>query len=205
MNGGQCHAKNDAGFAPSTEERWACNHLADSTSVVGELNQRESTNKKLIGILEFMKINKVSMAIFAATAILAVSPAVMAQTNQAPGAGAGAGAGGPGGRAGRGGNALTVEAVDKAVTLTEAEKPKVKSALEAYTKSLEEARQADQSERRTKMTAARTDLDKKMKEILTPEQYTKYEAMPGRQGGRRGNRNGGGAGGAGGAGGGANN
>lgn len=104
---------------------------------------------------------------------------------------------------------MTVETLDKAVTLTDAEKPKVKTALEAYTKAFEEARQADQSERRTKMMAARTDLDKKMKEILTPEQYTKYEAMPGR-GGRRGQggaggggrtRGGGGAGGAAGGGG----
>lgn len=157
-----------------------------------------------------MKINKISMAILAATAVLAISPAVMAQTNQAPGAGAGAGPGGPGGRRGGFGartNMMTVEAVDKAVTLTEAEKPKVKTALDAYSKALTEAGQADQSERRTKMTAARTDLDKKMKEILTPEQYTKYEAMPGRQAGRGGRRGqgGGGAGGpGGGAGGGAN-
>lgn len=147
-----------------------------------------------------MKINKVSMAIIAAAAVLAVCPAVKAQsTNQAAGA-AGAAARGMGRT-----NMITVESLDKALTLTDAEKPKVKTALEAYTKSLEEARQADQSERRTKMTAARTDLDKKMKEILTPEQYTKYEAMPGRQGGRNGgrNRNGGGAGGAGGGAGGA--
>jgi len=147
-----------------------------------------------------MKINKVSMAIIAATAVLTVSPAVMAQTtNQAPPAGAGAGPGGPGGRAGR--NQVTIESIDKAVTLTEAEKPKVKSALEAYTKAVQEARNGDQADMRTKMTSARTDLDKKMKEILTPEQYTKYEAMPGRQGGRGGRRGqgGGGAGGAGGA------
>jgi periplasmic protein CpxP/Spy len=94
-----------------------------------------------------------------------------------------------------------VESLDKAVTLTDAEKPKVKSALEEYTKASTEARQAaDQTEQRTKMRTARTDLDKKMKEILTPEQYTKYEAMPGR-GGRGGGRNRGGGGGAGGAGG----
>ena len=146
------------------------------------------------------------MAIIAATAILAVSPAVMAQTtNQAPGAGAGAGPGGPGG--GRGArNQLSVDTIDKAVTLTEAEKPKVKTAVEAYTKAVQDARGGDQADMRTKMTAARTDLDKKMKEILTPEQYTKYEAMPGRQGrgGRRGQGGGGAGGGAGGAGGGAN-
>ena len=159
-----------------------------------------------------MKINKVSMAIFAATAMLAVTPAVLAQSTNPPAGGAAAGGaggpGGPGGRAGRG--QVTVEAIDKAVTLTDAEKPKVKTALEAYTKAIQDARGGDQTDMRTKMQTARTDLDKKMKEILTPEQYTKYEAMPGRSsrnGGRRG-QGGGGAGGGGGrpggAGGGAN-
>jgi Spy/CpxP family protein refolding chaperone len=148
-----------------------------------------------------MKINKVSMAIIAATAVLAVSPAVLAQTTNQAAGGAGAAAGGAGRMGGRT-NMMTVESLDKAVTLTDAEKPKVKSALEDYTKALTEARQADQSERRTKMTAARTDLDKKLKEVLTPEQYTKYQAMPGR-GGRNGGRNRGGAGGAGGGAGGA--
>jgi Spy/CpxP family protein refolding chaperone len=140
-----------------------------------------------------MKINKVSMAIIAATAVLAVSPAVLAQTDtNKPAAGAQAGRG-----AGRGG--VTVESIDKAVTLTEAEKPKVKTAVEEYTKAVTDARAGDQSEMRTKMQAARTDLDKKMKEILTPEQYTKFQAMP------RGGRNRQGGGGAGGAGGGAQN
>jgi len=146
-----------------------------------------------------MKINKVSMAIFAATAMLAVTPAVLAQSTNPPAGGAAAGgAGGPGGRAGRG--QVTVEAIDKAVTLTDAEKPKVKTALEAYTKAIQDARGGDQTDMRTKMQTARTDLDKKMKEILTPEQYTKYEAMPGRSG-RNGGRRGQGGGGAGGGGG----
>jgi len=142
-----------------------------------------------------MKINKVSMAIIAATALLAVSPAVLAQsTNQAAG---GAGRGGFGGRT----NQLSVESLDKVVALTDAEKPKVKTALEEYNKAMADARQADQSERRTKYMAAQQDLDKKLKGILTDEQYKKYEAMPGRRGGRnrsgqggRAGRNGGGGG-----------
>ncbi|HWC58878.1 MAG TPA: hypothetical protein VHC44_04220 [Verrucomicrobiae bacterium] len=134
-----------------------------------------------------MKINKISMAIIAATAVMAVSPAVFAQTDTNKPA---AGARGAGGRGGM----LTVETIDKAVTLTEAEKPKVKTALEDYTKAAQEARQADQSERRSKMMAAREDLDKKLKEILTPEQYTKYQAMP--RPGRRGGAGGGAGGGA---------
>src|SRR3569832_438595 len=101
-----------------------------------------------------MKINKVSMAIIAATAVLAASPAVLAQATNPPAAGGGAGGGAA--RGGRGGNQMTVETIDKAVTLTEAEKPKVKTALEEYTKAFQEARQGDQADMRTKMTAART-------------------------------------------------
>ena len=144
-----------------------------------------------------MKINKVSMALIAATAVLAASPALLAQTDtNKPATGAEAPRGGGAGGRGR---MLTVETIDKAVTLTDAQKPKVKAALEEFTKAAQEARQADQSERRTKMAAATADLDKKMKEILTPEQYTKYEAMP--RPGRRGAGGGGAGGGAGGAGG----
>jgi periplasmic protein CpxP/Spy len=137
-----------------------------------------------------MKISKISMAIIAATAVMAVSPAVFAQADtNAPAAGA------QPPRAGGRGGMITIEAIDKAVTLTDAEKPKVKDALDEYTKAATEARAADQSERRAKMTAARDALDKKMKEILTPDQFTKYQAMP-RPGQRR-NGAGGGAGGGG--------
>jgi uncharacterized protein (DUF2147 family) len=142
-----------------------------------------------------MKINKISMAIMAASAVLAISPTVraqMADTNK------------PAGetqppRANRGGMQLTVEALDKAVTLTDAEKPKVKDAIDEFNKARTDARAGDQSDMRTKMTAAREALDKKMKEILTPDQFTKYQAMPGRGGQRRG------AGGAGGGAGGGGN
>jgi len=146
-----------------------------------------------------MKINKISMAIIAAAAVMAVSPSIYAQATNAPAPGAQAprGPGGPGGGGGRGGAALTVESLDKVVTLTEAEKPKVKTALEAYTKAVADARAGDQGEMRTKMTAARDELSKALKAILTPEQYTKYEAMP------RGGRRMGGPGGPGGAAGGA--
>jgi Spy/CpxP family protein refolding chaperone len=125
-----------------------------------------------------MKINKITMAIIAAAGLLAACPAVHAQTN---------GAAAPATRAPRGGG-MTLDSIDKAVTLTEAQKPKVQAALDDVTKARKDA-QGD----RTKMTEARTAFNAKMKEILTPEQYTKFEAMP-RPGGRR--NAGGGAGGA---------
>lgn len=129
-----------------------------------------------------MKINKIVLAIIAASAVLAVSPAVLAQTDtNKPAAEA---------RARPRGGMMTVEQIDKAVTLTDAQKPKVKAALEEFRKNMEAARAADSSERRTKMTTARQDFNKQMKEILTPEQYTKFESTMPR--GRRGGAGGGG-------------
>ena len=138
-----------------------------------------------------MKINKLSMAIIAASAVLTLCPAVHAQdtdTNKPAGEA-------PAARP-RGG--MTADAqmarIDKAVTLTEDEKPKVKAAVDDMIKAMQDARNADQDERRTKMTAARDDFSKKMKDILTPDQYTKFQAMPrpGRRG--AGGANAGGAG-----------
>ena len=121
-----------------------------------------------------MKINKFLMGMIAAAAMLAVCPAVHAQTDtNKPAAGA---------RANRG-RGPTVESIDKAVTLTDEQKPKVKAALEQLTTAMTAARDADQSERREKMTSAREAFNKQMKEILTPEQYTKFQAMPRRGGG----------------------
>jgi periplasmic protein CpxP/Spy len=140
-----------------------------------------------------MKINKLSMALVAAASLLAVSPLAQAQDTNTPAAPARP----------RGGMSVEsqMEHIDKAVTLTDAEKPKVKSALEEQSAAMQAAREGDQSDMRTKMKAAREEFNKKMKDILTPDQYTKFEAMP-RPGRRAGG--GGGAGGAGGAAGGGN-
>ena len=132
-----------------------------------------------------MKINKVSMAMIAAASLLAVSPAVYAQTNNA-----GGGAAAPG-RGPRMSTDQRLEALTKELTLTDAQKPKVKEALEAQATAMQEARNADAAERGNKARAAREEFSKKMKEILTPEQYTKFEAA-------QQNRRGGGGGGAGG-------
>lgn len=129
-----------------------------------------------------MKINKTILAVIAAAGVLTVCPAVHAQetaTNTPPAQTTPR----------RGGRGPTLESIDKAVTLTDEQKPKVKSALEDLQKAVQDAMGAEQDDRRTKMTAAREAFNKKMKEILTPEQYTKFEAMP------RGGRNRGGAGG----------
>ncbi len=132
-----------------------------------------------------MKINKLSLAIIAAASLMTAGPIAYAQSTNATGGGAAAPAHPRGG-------GMTIDSIDKAVTLTDAEKPKVQSALDDFNKARTDARNADQSERRSKMQTAQQNFDAAMKGILTPDQYTKFAAMP--HGGRRGGANGGGGG-----------
>jgi len=62
--------------------------------------------------------------------------------------------------------------------LTPEQKPKVKALMEEQMKKTRELRNDNTTpaeERRDKMRALRTDYDKKMKEILTPDQYEKWQ------------------------------
>jgi len=85
------------------------------------------------------------------------------------------------------GGGPTMEQLNEALSLTDAQKPKVEAVLKDSAKKREELRDVPQDERREKAQAIRQDMDKKMKEILTPEQYEKYQAMPrgGRGGGQK--------------------
>ncbi|PWU14895.1 MAG: hypothetical protein C5B50_16325 [Verrucomicrobia bacterium] len=78
-----------------------------------------------------------------------------------------------------------LERMSKELNLTDEQKPKVKKAMEDMDKTMKEARDLDQSERREKVTAARDDMRKKMKEILTADQFTKWEEFMKAQGKRR--------------------
>ena len=132
-----------------------------------------------------MKINKLSMALVAAASLLAVSPLAQAQETNTPAAPARP----------RGGMSVEsqMDRIDKAVTLTDAEKPKVKAALEKQMAAYQAARdETDTTARRDKMRAAREEFNKSMKEILTPEQYAKLPQQ-GRRGGGGGGAAGGGA------------
>jgi Spy/CpxP family protein refolding chaperone len=128
-----------------------------------------------------MKTQKISLlAALAAGALIASAPALYAQTNTVPttpGAGEG--------REGRGG-ARTVDAqlarLTEQLTLTEEQKPKVKAVLEDQATKRAGLRDLAPEERRTKNQELREEMAKKMKEILTEEQYKKYEALP--RGGR---------------------
>ena len=90
---------------------------------------------------------------------------------------------------GRGGP--SIEALTTNLSLTAEQVPKVKAVLdEQRTKMAELRNETDQEARRTKSQALRTETTAKMKAILTPEQFTKYEKMGA---GMRGNRPPGGA------------
>jgi Spy/CpxP family protein refolding chaperone len=125
---------------------------------------------------ETMRTNKVGLiATMALGVLLACGTAVMAQDNKE-------------GKGKRGGFTAEerLKQMDEALKLTDAQKPKVKAALEDTQTKMQEARTAPQDERREKMQGIRTEEAKKMKEILTPEQYTKYEEMRPMRGGKKG-------------------
>lgn len=129
-----------------------------------------------------MKLNKTLMiAALVAGSVFAADIAVRAQdsTNTPP-------AGSPpgGGQRGRGGP--SIEMLTTNLSLTADQIPKVKAALDEQRQKMGELRnETDQQVRRTKMQALRTDTTAKMKEILTAEQFAKYEKMgPGMRGNR---------------------
>jgi Spy/CpxP family protein refolding chaperone len=116
-----------------------------------------------------MKSSKTAIATLALTAVLSLSPSLWAQNTNAPGGGR---VGGPRNVEGQM-NRLTEQ-----LTLTEDQKPKVKAILEEQNKKIGELRGDSASapeDRRAKMQAIREETTKKMKEVLTAEQFKKYE------------------------------
>jgi len=61
--------------------------------------------------------------------------------------------------------------------LTDAQKPKVEAALKQQAEKMRGLRDATPEVRREKGQAIRTDMEKKMKEILTADQYASWEKM----------------------------
>jgi len=116
------------------------------------------------------------VATMALGVLLACGTAAMAQDNKE----------GKGGKRGRMTAEERLKQMDESLKLTDAQKPKVKAALEDTQTKMQEARSAPQEERGEKMRTIMADEGKKMKEILTPEQYTKYEEMrPARGAGKK--------------------
>jgi protein CpxP len=98
------------------------------------------------------------------------------------------GGGAPGG--GGGGRGMRtpdqqVAALDTAVTLTADQKTKVLAIYTADAKKMADLRAAQDPDMRTKMTTMRNDEKTAIRALLTPDQQTKFDAMPapGRGGG----------------------
>jgi periplasmic protein CpxP/Spy len=79
-----------------------------------------------------------------------------------------------------------LDRMSEELKLTEDQKTKVKAAFEAEAKKRQEMRgegtQTDE-QRREAAQKLREEMNKKMKEILTPEQFEKWEKMRAQQGG----------------------
>jgi len=61
--------------------------------------------------------------------------------------------------------------------LTDEQQPKVKAVLEASSKEMQGLRDLSREERRPKMQAIMDEEGKKLKDILTPDQYEKWQKM----------------------------
>jgi len=138
------------------------------------------------GNSQLMKIQKVSlMAALAAGALIAFSPLVRAEDKPTP----------PEGRPPQGQRGeVAKERIAKMaeeLKLTDEQKTKVTALLKEQAEAMRGMKEATPEERKEKMKAGREEMQKKMKAILTPEQYTKWETLrkeggpgrPGRRGG----------------------
>ena len=81
-----------------------------------------------------------------------------------------------------------MERMTTQLNLTDDQKPKVKAALEAQDKKMKELRKEGNTPTREQFQEVRKETQKKMKEILTEDQYKKYEQMGqgmGKKGGKK--------------------
>jgi len=130
-----------------------------------------------------MKATKVSViAALIASVLVAYTPAVSAQDakeSKPPPKREGP----PGGAGGQRGEAAFKERLNKIaeeLKLTDDQKPKVEKVLKEQQEKMRGSRDSASTpeERREKMKTLREEMAKKMKEILTPEQFAKWEKMP---------------------------
>jgi Spy/CpxP family protein refolding chaperone len=124
-----------------------------------------------------MKISKPLMSLLLAAGAFAALPSIHAQTNTSTNNPAP-----PRQRPGRQVAESRTAYLSQALNLTAEQKPKVQAILEEEFKAVQET---PREERRQKAEALREETNKKLKGILTEEQYTKYQAMGARGQGRR--------------------
>lgn len=137
-----------------------------------------------------MKMHKISLlAAVAAGALFALTPSLRAEDKPAKAPKAERPEGGP--RGGQRGDMLK-EMAEK-LNLTAEQKTKLQEAFKAQRENRKDLKDATPEERRAAMKEAREAMDAKIKEILTPEQYAKWEKIrqenrpggPGGPGGKR--------------------
>lgn len=140
-----------------------------------------------------MKMHKISLlAALATGALIALTPNLQAQENKPDRPGNGP-------RAGQRGEQVKerLARISEELKLTEDQKTKIESAMKEQAETMRGLRDATPEERREKMQAARKAFDGKMKEILTADQYAKWEKTREQRGpageGRRGGPGGPGA------------
>jgi len=129
-----------------------------------------------------MKATKISLiAALIAGVLVAYTPAVRAQDAK-DGKAAPKREGQPGGPGGQRGEAAKerLNKLAEELKLTDAQKTKVEAAMKEQGEKMRGSRDpnATPEERKEKMKASREEMSKKMKGILTPEQFAKWEKMP---------------------------
>jgi len=138
-------------------------------------------NKRKSQLMKMQK--KVSLMVtLAAGALIALSPLVRAEDKPARPEGRP-----PQGQRGEMAKERLAKMAEE-LKLTDEQKPKVAAAMKEQAETMRGLKDATSDERKEKMKAGRAEMEKKMKTILTPEQYTKWEKLrkeggPGRHGG----------------------
>lgn len=129
-----------------------------------------------------MKATRISLiAALIAGVLVAYSPAASAQEakdDKSPPKGEGR-PGGPGGARGEAAKERLNKLAEE-LKLTDVQKTKVEAVMKEQQEKMRGSRDpnATPEERKEKMKAGREELSKKMKAILTPDQFTKWEKMP---------------------------
>jgi len=75
-----------------------------------------------------------------------------------------------------------LERMTTALTLTDDQKPKVKAVLEASVEKMRGIRDLPEDQRATKRQEVRDEESKKFKDILTPDQFEKWQGMAQKRG-----------------------
>ncbi len=121
-----------------------------------------------------MKIHKISLlAALAAGALFALTPTLRAEDKPAKPGHSERPEGGP--RGGQRGDQLKKMAEE--LNLTADQKAKLQEAFKAQAENRKDLKDATPEERRAAMKEAREKMNAKFKEILTPEQYAKWEKL----------------------------